>query len=219
MITRDAVEQLGLAPGERPRGAHQGDVRDGGGRLRCGGAPSFSASSLLIALPQIAQARPQATPRLTVFAAASLTEVFQRIDRTEVYNFGGVEPAGLPDPPGRACRRVRLGQPEVHTGPVQGGPRRAAEHLRLEQARARDPAVEPAGLRSVFDLRRKDVKLVIGTAGVPIGAYTRQVLRKLGMTSALSKVVGPEPDVKSIVGKVALGEADAGFVYRTDINR
>jgi molybdate transport system substrate-binding protein len=52
---------------------------------------------------------------------------------------------------------------------------------------------------------------------VPIGAYTRQVLRNLGLTSVLSKVVSEEPDVKSIVGKVALGEADAGFVYRTDV--
>ena len=79
------------------------------------------------------------------------------------------------------------------------------------------PRSNPAGLRSVFDLRRKSVKLVIGTARVPIGAYTRQVMRNLGMTSLLSKVVSEEPDVKSIVGKVALGEADAGFVYRTDV--
>ena len=58
---------------------------------------------------------------------------------------------------------------------------------------------------------------MVGTPAVPVGSYTRQVLRKLGMTSVLSKVVSQEPDVKSIVGKVALGEADAGFVYRTDI--
>ena len=58
---------------------------------------------------------------------------------------------------------------------------------------------------------------MIGTAQVPIGAYTRRVLRRLGMTGVLSKVVSEEPDVKSIVGKVALGEADAGFVYRTDV--
>jgi molybdate transport system substrate-binding protein len=69
----------------------------------------------------------------------------------------------------------------------------------------------------VFDLRTKDVKLVIGTARVPIGMYTRQVLRRLGMTSVLSKVVSQEPDVKGIVGKVALGQADAGFVYQSDV--
>ena len=52
---------------------------------------------------------------------------------------------------------------------------------------------------------------------MPVGSYARFVLRKLGMTSVLSKVVSQEPDVKGIVGKVALGEADAGFVYRTDV--
>jgi molybdate transport system substrate-binding protein len=79
------------------------------------------------------------------------------------------------------------------------------------------PRSNPAALRTVFDLKRKNVKLVVGTAAVPIGSYTRQVLRKLGMTSVLSKVVSQEPDVKSIVGKLALGEADAGFVYATDV--
>jgi molybdate transport system substrate-binding protein len=42
------------------------------------------------------------------------------------------------------------------------------------------------------------------------------VLRRLGMTSVLEKVVSEEPDVKGVVGKVALAQADAGFVYATD---
>ena len=79
------------------------------------------------------------------------------------------------------------------------------------------PRSNPAGIRTVFDLKRKDVKLVVGTARVPIGAYTRDVLRRLGMGSVLTKVVSEEPDVKGIVGKVALGQADAGFVYTTDV--
>ncbi len=79
------------------------------------------------------------------------------------------------------------------------------------------PRGNPAGLRSVYDLRDKSVRLVIGGAAVPVGDYTRRVLRRLGLTSVLDKVVSQEPDVKSIVGKVALGEADAGFVYRTDV--
>jgi molybdate transport system substrate-binding protein len=58
---------------------------------------------------------------------------------------------------------------------------------------------------------------VIGSPAVPIGDYTRRVLRRLGLASVLDKAVSQEPDVKSIVGKLALGEADAGFVYRTDV--
>jgi molybdate transport system substrate-binding protein len=58
---------------------------------------------------------------------------------------------------------------------------------------------------------------VIGDQGVPIGSYTRQLLDTLGITAAvMDNVVSQETDVKGIVAKVALGEADAGFVYVTD---
>ena len=52
---------------------------------------------------------------------------------------------------------------------------------------------------------------------MPIGSYTRQLLDALGITDAVMRnVVSQETDVKGIVSKVALGEADAGFVYVTD---
>src|SRR4029453_12955749 len=73
------------------------------------------------------------------------------------------------------------------------------------------------GIRNVYDLRRAGVKIVIGDKTVPIGTYTRQILDSLGVTTDVTKnVVSEEADVKGIVSKVALGEADAGFVYRTD---
>ena len=59
-------------------------------------------------------------------------------------------------------------------------------------------------------------KLVIAAEGVPVGDYTRQVLEDLDLTAALDNVVSNEDDVKGVLGKVALGEADAGFVYITD---
>ena len=61
------------------------------------------------------------------------------------------------------------------------------------------------------------MKLLIGTATVPIGAYTRQVLGYLGITNAvMPNVVSQEKDVKAISSKIALGTADAGFMYATD---
>jgi molybdate transport system substrate-binding protein len=173
--------------------------------------------ALVAALPQIAQARPVAAPRLTVYAAASLTEVFQRIDKRPAYNFAGSNQLAL---------QIRQGAPaDVFASAAPNFTQDLFRERRVEKPRTfasnklvlAIPRSNPAGLRSVFDLRRRDVKLVIGTARVPIGTYTRQVLRNLGMTSVLSKVVSEEPDVKSIVGKLALGEADAGFVYRTDV--
>jgi molybdate transport system substrate-binding protein len=79
------------------------------------------------------------------------------------------------------------------------------------------PRSNPAGIHSVYDLRRGGVKVIVGTPTVPVGAYTRQVLDSLGITAAvMTNVVDQEPDVKGIVAKIALGEGDAGFVYKTD---
>lgn len=63
------------------------------------------------------------------------------------------------------------------------------------------------------------VKLAVGSAGVPIGAYTRQVLAGLPAAERATiqhEVRTEEPDVKSIVGKLTTGAVDAGFVYYTD---
>ena len=78
------------------------------------------------------------------------------------------------------------------------------------------PKSNPAGIKSVYDLKTKNVKLVIANAAVPVGSYTRTVLKKMALSSVLSKVVSQESDVKAVTGKVALGQADAGFVYVTD---
>src|SRR5206468_5259518 len=79
------------------------------------------------------------------------------------------------------------------------------------------PRANPAGIHSVYDLRRNGIKLVIGAKGVPIGDYTMKLLANLGLTDVLKNVVSQEDDVKLVVAKVAYGEADAGFVYRTDV--
>jgi molybdate transport system substrate-binding protein len=62
------------------------------------------------------------------------------------------------------------------------------------------------------------VKIVIADPSVPVGSYTLTVLKNLGITDAVLKnVVSKEPDVRSVLAQVALGEADAGFVYVTDV--
>ena len=79
------------------------------------------------------------------------------------------------------------------------------------------PKSNSANIATVYDLRCEGIKLVIGDRTVPIGTYTRQTLDTLGITAdVMRNVVSQETDVKSIVTKVALGEADAGLVYRTD---
>ena len=80
------------------------------------------------------------------------------------------------------------------------------------------PKANPAGITSIQDLARPGVKLVIGDASVPVGAYTRTVLGRLGLNDALQNVVSNETDVRGVVTKVSLGEADAGVAYVTDLH-
>ncbi len=81
----------------------------------------------------------------------------------------------------------------------------------------------PAGstkVRSLSDLERPGVTLAIGSATVPIGAYTRKLLARLGGARAqkiLSNVRTEETDVSGIVGKLSEGAVDAGFTYVTDV--
>jgi len=86
------------------------------------------------------------------------------------------------------------------------------------------PRSNPAGVSSLQDLATKPVKLIIGVPTVPIGIYTRQIFTNAAAQygpefpqQALAHVVSTETDVKQILHKVALNEADAGIVYRTDI--
>ncbi|MDQ3065672.1 MAG: molybdate ABC transporter substrate-binding protein [Actinomycetota bacterium] len=78
------------------------------------------------------------------------------------------------------------------------------------------PADTPLNITALVDLTRAGVKLVLGAEGVPIGDYAREALASAGLEEALDRVVSLEDDVKGVLGKVSLGEADAGIVYTTD---
>jgi molybdate transport system substrate-binding protein len=88
------------------------------------------------------------------------------------------------------------------------------------------PRTNPGRVDRLQDLARRGVKVVIGAEPVPVGAYAREMLRRLSLdpamgedygASVLRNVVSQEENVKSIVAKVQLGEADAGIVYRSDV--
>jgi molybdate transport system substrate-binding protein len=75
-------------------------------------------------------------------------------------------------------------------------------------------------VKSLSDLEKPGVTIVIGSAAVPIGAYTRKVLARLGPAESqkiLANVRSQEADVSGIVGKLTEGAADAGFTYVTDV--
>jgi molybdate transport system substrate-binding protein len=153
---------------------------------------------------------------LTVFAAASLTTVMPQIDSHQQYSFDGSN---------ALAAQIRQGAPaDVFASANTAIPQQLYDEGLVEKpvVFTRNalimivPKANPAHLHSVYDLRRDGIKLVVAAPGVPVGDYTRTVLHNLGLDSALSNVVSNENDVRAVLAKVALGEADAGFVYTTD---
>lgn len=74
----------------------------------------------------------------------------------------------------------------------------------------------PLHIGSVRGLEKPGLRIVMAAAGVPVGDYTRKVLKRLGLSDLVGKAVSQENDVRGVLSKVVLGEADAGFVYATD---
>ena len=162
-----------------------------------------------------ASAHGRADP-LSIYAAASLTEVFGAFDPAQRYNFAGSNALetqirnGAPADifaSAAPLNTQRLFKAGIVDKPVTFTANRLALIV---------PKSNPAGIKSIYDLRSKPVKLVVAGPAVPVGGYTLTVLKKMGLSGVLSKVVSRESDVKAVTGKVALGQADAGFVYVTD---
>jgi len=152
----------------------------------------------------------------TVFAASSLTDALPKIDRFARYSFAGSN---------TLAAQIRQGAPadvfasantalpsELHRDGLCTKPVVFARNALAVIV----PRSNPAAIDSIFDLRKPSVKLVIAAPGVPVGAYTVQVLKNMDLTRVLKNVVSRESDVREVLAKVALGEADAGFVYATD---
>jgi molybdate transport system substrate-binding protein len=155
--------------------------------------------------------------RITVYAASSLTGVFPQIDKAPRYSFAGSDTLATQIAQGAPADVFASASPKQTELLHHNGVLRRPVVFAMNKLIVIVPSSNPAHITSVYDLRRKGVKVIIGTPTVPVGAYTRQILDSLGITQAVtSNVVDQEPDVKAIVAKIALGEGDAGFVYKTD---
>ncbi|HUM09788.1 MAG TPA: molybdate ABC transporter substrate-binding protein [Myxococcaceae bacterium] len=168
---------------------------------------------------------------LTVFAAASLRDAFGRLGET----FERAHP--------RAQVRFNFaGSQELRTQIEHGAPAdvfASADTRHMDAARSAGlvgaptllatntpvivvPAGNPGGVQSLADLA-KVKRLVLGAPEVPIGAYTVQILERARAlfgadfpARVQARVVSRELNVRQVLTKVVLGEADAGLVYRTD---
>lgn len=178
-----------------------------------------------------AAATPTKPPAVAVLAASSLTEAFQALERDfEADNpgldvrttFAGSQVLRLQIEQGAGAHVFASANAE-HVGALARAgrvrERRIFAHSELALIVPRD---NPAGVEAFEDLPRAR-RLVIGTAGVPAGIYTRELFRyareRLGrdfVAQVRGRVVSEENNVRLVRAKVELGEADAAFVYRTD---
>src|SRR3954447_21865008 len=174
-------------------------------------AAAFLAA-LLVASSSPAQVRDSG--KLSVFAAASLTDVLPRINSEPAYSFAGSDQLATQIQFGArsdvfAAASAKYPDLLYRKGLVEKPIPFVTNTLVLIVPRS-----NPAKIHSVDDLTKPGVKIVIGDASVPVGSYTLTVLKNLGIQNqVLQNVVSKEPDVRGVLAKVALGEADAGFVY------
>jgi len=166
--------------------------------------------------------------QLTVLAAASLTEAFGDIADEFEQQHDGVEVSVSFGPSDGLATQIIEGAPSDVFASASGTWMDAVEEdgpgvtSRVDFVRNRlcviTPIDDPAGIESIADLGDPGVKLVLAAKEVPVGGYSREALANAGIaTEAEANVVSNEEDVKAVVQKVLLGEADAGIVYITDL--
>lgn len=193
---------------------------------------------LTLGLPVALGSRVASPPpsKLTVYAAASLTESFGELGRTFEQRH-----------PGMTVRFNFAGSQELALQLEQGAPAdvfASADQRWMAYAQDKGmldgessvfvqnrlivivPRTNPARITRLEQLARRGTKVVVAAEAVPVGKYTRQALQKLAAVPSfpaeydrrvLANVVSQEENVKGVVSKVQLGEADAGVVYRSDV--
>jgi molybdate transport system substrate-binding protein len=160
---------------------------------------------------------PAAASALNVFAASSLRDVFTSIDAGQTYNFAASNTLQLQIERGADADVFASASPVEPQALFKEGKCDRPVTFATNKLVLIVPKGNPGKVRSVFSLRSGGRTLAIGNKGVPIGDYTRALLRRLGLSKALSNnTVSGEANVANVVSKVALGSADAGFAYATD---
>jgi len=181
-------------------------------------------------------ATPEPAPQtLTVFAAASLTDAFTEIGAafdaanpgvTTTFNFAGsqalrtqIEEGAPADVFASASGKE---METLVTGTFVGAD--VSQVFLSNKLVVILPADNPAALEKLEDLANSGVKIVLATEEVPVGKYARQALDLMDASfgagykdKVLANVVSNEDNVKQVVAKVQLGEADAGIVYVSDV--
>ena len=178
------------------------------GAAACGGESSTSGGA--------------ASSSINVFAAASLTDAFTELGDDFTAAHPGVDVSFNFAATNDLVTQIQHGAPaDVFASADTASMDKAGDLMSTPQVFAGNTlaiAVAPSNPENVTrltDLGRSDLKVVLAAPEVPAGKYAREILDRAGVTV---KPVSLEVTVKGVVTKVALGEADAGIVYVTDVS-
>lgn len=172
---------------------------------------------------------------LTIFAAASLTDAFTEMrDTFEMtypnadltFSFGGSSTLatqiiqGAPADVFASANRVQMLRVQDE-GLVAGHPRTFARNRLVLIV----PSDNPVNIQRLADLAQPNIRLVLAAPGVPVREYTDRFIAQLALQhdgdtfyeAILRNLVSEEDNVRRVVVKVTLGEADAGIVYASDV--
>lgn len=190
------------------------------------------AAMILVLMPAFAEEQDE----LTVFVAASLTGAFGEIGdlyqnatgETVIQNFDGSQMLRTQIENG-AYADVFASANKKHMDALMAKglmDNSSVITLLTNRMAVIVPKSNPGEINDLADLSKPGIKIVIGNSEVPVGNYARQVLDKLAAdpglreeykTKVLDNIVSEETTVSLVVSKVALGEADAGFAYVSDV--
>jgi len=163
----------------------------------------------------------KSTSKLTIFAASSLTESFGQLEKAYEKEHPDVDVVISYGSSTELADQVAQGAPadviatadanSISNVDDAGLLEAAPEQFTSNTLSIVTPADNPAGVTGVDDLNKVD--FVACDPAAPCGAAAKEFLSKAGITT---DPVSLEADVKSVLSKVTLGEADAGIVYVTD---
>ena len=178
----------------------------------------------------------QSGQTLTVFAASSLTDAFEDLATQFESQNAGVEVLfNFASSSDLAAQLAEGAQADVFAsanntqmnnardaGRIAGSPHTFVKNRLVLIV----PADNPAGIQGLQDLANEGVQLIVAAEGVPVRDYTNTMFERLAAdatygedyrTAVLANIVSEEQNVRQVSAKVALGEADAGIVYVSDV--
>jgi len=191
-------------------------------------ASKLASSALLILVSCGAGATDRsATGEVVVFAAASLTGPFEELAEAAAADRPGGEVLLSLGSSSSLAAQIIAGSPaDVFASAdliqierlADAGLLTSSEEFAMNRLQIVAPAGNPADIDRAEDLAAAGVSVVLAAPEVPAGRYARRMFDELGILAAVERnVVSNEQDVKDVLTKIRLGEADAGVVYVTDV--